>query len=34
MALGKREQSRQQEFWTPTACLSTGPGHVFYDMLN
>lgn len=34
MALGKREQSRQQEFWTPTASLSTGPGHVFYDKLN
>lgn len=28
MALGKREEARQQEFWTPTACLSTGPGHV------
>lgn len=34
MALGKREESRQQEFWTPTAALSTGPGHVFYDKLN
>ena len=34
MALGKREESRQQKFWTPTASLSTGPGHVFYDKLN
>lgn len=34
MALGKREQSRQQEFWLPVQNLSTGPGHVFYDKLN
>ncbi|WP_437222594.1 transposase [Planctomicrobium sp. SH661] len=34
MALGKREESQQQEFWTPTANLSRGPGHVFYDKLN
>ena len=34
MALGKREEARQQEFWTATASLSTGPGHLFYDKLN
>lgn len=34
MALGKREQSRQQEFWMPVQNLSKGPGHVFYDKLN
>jgi len=34
MALGKREESRQQEFWTPTASLAAGPGHIFYDKLN
>ncbi|WP_437201179.1 hypothetical protein [Planctomicrobium sp. SH664] len=34
MGLGKREESRQQEFWTPTASLSKGPGHVFDDKLN
>lgn len=34
MALGKREAAPQQEFWTPTAALSRGPGHVFYDKLN
>ena len=34
MALGKREEARQQEFWTPTASLSSGPGHVFYDKLD
>lgn len=34
MALGKREQSRQQEFWMPVQNLSRGPGHVFYDKLN
>ncbi|WP_437200793.1 hypothetical protein [Planctomicrobium sp. SH664] len=34
MALGKREESRQKEFWTPTASLSKGPGHVFDDQLN
>ncbi|MBX2989506.1 MAG: transposase [Bdellovibrionaceae bacterium] len=34
MALGRREEKRQQEFWMPTAQLSQGPGHVFYDKLN
>ncbi|WP_437201039.1 transposase [Planctomicrobium sp. SH664] len=32
--VGEREESQQQEFWTPTATLSTGPGHVFADKLN
>lgn len=34
MSLGKRNEDQQQEFWTPTAHLSRGPGHVFYDKLN
>jgi transposase len=34
MSLGKRDEEQQQEFWTPTAQLSRGPGHVFYDKLN
>ncbi|WP_437222065.1 transposase [Planctomicrobium sp. SH661] len=34
MALGKREESQQQEFWMPLQNLSKGPGHVFYDKLN
>lgn len=34
MAIGKRDAAPQQEFWTPTASLSRGPGHVFYDKLN
>jgi transposase len=34
MALGRREDSQQQEFWMPVQNLSKGPGHVFYDKLN
>jgi len=34
MSLGKRYEERQQEFWTPMAHQSQGPGHVFYDRLN
>ncbi len=34
MSLGKRNERQQQEFWMPTALLSRGPGHVFYDQLN
>ena len=34
MALGKRGDESQGEFWTPTQNLTGGPGHVFYDKLN
>ena len=34
MALGKRGDESQGEFWTPTQNLAGGPGHVFYDKLN
>jgi transposase len=34
MALGKRGDERQGEFWPPTQNLAGGPGHVFYDKLN
>ncbi|WP_437207150.1 transposase [Planctomicrobium sp. SH664] len=34
MRLGKREESRQQEFWMPVQNLSKRPGHVFDDKLN
>jgi transposase len=34
MAIGRREESQQQEFWMPVQNLSRGPGHVFYDKLN
>jgi transposase len=34
MALGRRNQERQGEFWVATQALPTSPGHVFYVKLN
>lgn len=34
MALGRRESERQQQFWTATHNIATGPGHPFYRALN
>jgi transposase len=34
MALGRRNEERQGEFWVATQHLPTSPGHVFYDKLN
>lgn len=34
MGMGKRAESRQQEFWVVTASLADAPRHVFYDRLN
>lgn len=34
MALGRRENERQQQFWTATHNIATGPGHPFYRALN
>lgn len=34
MALGRRNDERQGEFWVATQRLPSSPGHVFYDKLN
>lgn len=34
MGMGKRAESRQQEFWVTTESLAEAPRHVFYDCLN
>jgi transposase len=34
MALGRRNEERQEEFWVATQQLPTSPGHVFYEKLN
>ncbi len=34
MALGRRNEERQQEFWVATQDLAQTPRHVFYDQLN
>ena len=34
MALGRRENQRQPQFWTATQNIATGPGHPFYRALN
>jgi transposase len=34
MALGRRQEERQQEFWVATQDLAQTPRHVFYDHLN
>lgn len=34
MGMGKRPESRQQEFWVTTESLAEAPRHVFYDRLN
>lgn len=34
MGMGKRSESRQQEFWVATEALAGAPRHVFYDRLN
>ena len=34
MALGRRNEERQAEFWVATQQLPVSPGHVFYRKLN
>ena len=34
MAMGQREQGRQETFWVPTCELPQTPGHPFYERLN
>jgi transposase len=34
MALGRRNDERQSEFWVATQQLPVSPGHVFYEKLN
>ena len=34
MAMGKRTQQRQGQFWIPAADVVQGPGHPFYRTLN
>jgi transposase len=34
MALGRRNEERQAEFWVATQHLPSSPGHVFYEKLN
>jgi transposase len=34
MALGRRNELQQGEFWVATRRLPTSPGHVFYEKLN
>src|SRR6266851_7954836 len=34
MALGRRNEERQSEFWVATQQLPVSPGHVFYEKLN
>src|SRR5438876_11507401 len=34
MALGRRKQSRQEDFWIPVTELPRSEGHVFYHQLN
>jgi len=34
MALGRRNQERQEELWVATQRLPTSPGHAFYEKLN
>src|SRR5712671_5618990 len=34
MALGRRNEERQSEFWVATQHLPVAPGHVFYEKLN
>jgi transposase len=34
MALGRRSEERQGEFWVATQQLPLSPGHVFYEKLN
>ena len=34
MALGRRNEERQAEFWVATQQLPVSPGHVFYEKLN
>src|SRR5262245_56884422 len=34
MALGRRNEERQAEFWVATQRLPSSPGHVFYQKLN
>jgi transposase len=34
MALGRRNEERQAEFWVATQHLPVAPGHVFYEKLN
>jgi len=34
MALGRRNEERQAEFWVATQQLPVSPGHVFYQKLN
>lgn len=34
MALGRRNEEQQGEFWVATQRLPTSPGHIFYEKLN
>ena len=34
MAMGKRKQEVQSQFWIPTVQLPNAPGHPFYEQLN
>ena len=34
MGMGRRQQNRQQEFWTGTDALVSVPKHIFYEKLN
>jgi hypothetical protein len=34
IGMGKRAESRWQEFWVATEALADAPRHVFYDRLN
>ena len=34
MALGRRSEERQAEFWVATRDLPVSVGHVFYEKLN
>lgn len=34
MAMGKRDQARQDDFWVPTASLPPAPAHPFYVHIN
>ncbi len=34
MALGRRKNERQQDFWVATDTLPRSEGHVFYPKLN
>ena len=34
MAVGRRGEERQEEFWIPTKDVARTPRHVFYETLN